>query len=129
MQVPCVAPRITGIPELIRDGVDGLLFTAGDISEMDGMRGPLDPIGSAAASVGAIRKTTHIGWIRDIRENTRRFGAILCGRKSCPRHPKSARATVAAREHKQLWCYSILEYYKTFIGKHLLTIANRSVIL
>ncbi len=29
--VPCVAPRINGIPELIRDGIDGLLFTASDV--------------------------------------------------------------------------------------------------
>jgi glycosyltransferase involved in cell wall biosynthesis len=32
--VPCVAPRINGIPELIRDGVDGLLFTVSDVAEM-----------------------------------------------------------------------------------------------
>ncbi|HVP49780.1 MAG TPA: glycosyltransferase family 4 protein [Candidatus Bathyarchaeia archaeon] len=32
--IPCVAPRITGIPELIRDGVDGLLFTASNVAEM-----------------------------------------------------------------------------------------------
>ena len=28
--LPCVAPRITGIPELVRDGIDGLLVTASD---------------------------------------------------------------------------------------------------
>jgi glycosyltransferase involved in cell wall biosynthesis len=32
--VPCIAPRINGIPELIRDGIDGLLFTASDIQEL-----------------------------------------------------------------------------------------------
>jgi colanic acid/amylovoran biosynthesis glycosyltransferase len=32
--VPCVAPRITGIPELIRDGIDGLLFTASNVPEL-----------------------------------------------------------------------------------------------
>jgi colanic acid/amylovoran biosynthesis glycosyltransferase len=32
--LPCVAPRITGIPELIRDGVDGLLFTASSTDEL-----------------------------------------------------------------------------------------------
>ncbi len=30
MEIPCVASRITGIPELIDDGRDGLLFTAAD---------------------------------------------------------------------------------------------------
>lgn len=28
--LPCIAPRITGIPELIRDGVDGFLYSASD---------------------------------------------------------------------------------------------------
>lgn len=32
--VPCVATRITGIPELIRDGVDGLLVTPSDVEEL-----------------------------------------------------------------------------------------------
>ena len=32
--VPCVAPRITGIPELIRHGVDGLLVTPSDTEEL-----------------------------------------------------------------------------------------------
>jgi glycosyltransferase involved in cell wall biosynthesis len=30
MGIPCIAPVIGGIPELIRDGVDGLLFAASD---------------------------------------------------------------------------------------------------
>jgi len=29
-QIPVVAPRLAGIPELVTDGVDGLLFTPGD---------------------------------------------------------------------------------------------------
>ena len=34
MEIPCVATRITGIPELIRDGQDGLLVTPADADEM-----------------------------------------------------------------------------------------------
>jgi glycosyltransferase involved in cell wall biosynthesis len=34
MQLPCVATRITGIPELIRDGIDGLLVTPSDAAEL-----------------------------------------------------------------------------------------------
>ncbi len=34
MEIPCVAPRITGIPELIRDGVDGFLAAASDQQEI-----------------------------------------------------------------------------------------------
>lgn len=32
--VPCVTTRITGIPELIRDGTDGLLVTPSDVQEL-----------------------------------------------------------------------------------------------
>ncbi len=32
--IPCVAPRITGIPELIRHGIDGLLVTPSDTEEL-----------------------------------------------------------------------------------------------
>ena len=32
--VPCVAPRITGIPELIRHGIDGFLVTPSDVEEL-----------------------------------------------------------------------------------------------
>ncbi len=34
MEIPCVATRINGIPELIRDGVDGLLVSPSDEEEM-----------------------------------------------------------------------------------------------
>lgn len=34
--VPCVAPRITGIPELIRHGIDGILVTPSDTEELAG---------------------------------------------------------------------------------------------
>ncbi len=34
MQLPCVASRITGIPELIRDGIDGLLVPASNIDAL-----------------------------------------------------------------------------------------------
>ena len=44
--VPCVAPCINGIPELIRDGADGLLFTASNVSELSAAVGKLmdDPV-------------------------------------------------------------------------------------
>jgi glycosyltransferase involved in cell wall biosynthesis len=32
--IPCVTTRITGIPELIRDGLDGLLVTPSDTNEL-----------------------------------------------------------------------------------------------
>ena len=34
MEIPCVATRITGIPELIEDGVNGLLVAPSDVDSM-----------------------------------------------------------------------------------------------
>ncbi|HBS26205.1 MAG TPA: colanic acid biosynthesis glycosyltransferase WcaL [Gammaproteobacteria bacterium] len=34
MEIPCVTTRITGIPELIRDGIDGLLVAPSDIDAL-----------------------------------------------------------------------------------------------
>ncbi|MFP5206259.1 MAG: glycosyltransferase family 4 protein [Acidobacteriota bacterium] len=34
MEIPCVTTRIAGIPELIRDGVDGLLVAASNLEEL-----------------------------------------------------------------------------------------------
>ncbi len=34
MEIPCVATRITGIPELIQDGLDGLLVTPSDVGTL-----------------------------------------------------------------------------------------------
>jgi len=34
MRIPCVAPRITGIPELIEHGIDGMLFAVADVADL-----------------------------------------------------------------------------------------------
>jgi glycosyltransferase involved in cell wall biosynthesis len=34
MEIPCVAPRITGIPELIEHSVDGMLFVVADVEDL-----------------------------------------------------------------------------------------------
>jgi glycosyltransferase involved in cell wall biosynthesis len=34
MEIPCIASRINGIPELIRDGTDGLLVAPSDSGEV-----------------------------------------------------------------------------------------------
>ena len=34
MEIPCIATRITGVPELIADGIEGLLITPSDPAEL-----------------------------------------------------------------------------------------------
>lgn len=34
MEIPCIAPKIHGIPELIREGTDGILFTPANVDEL-----------------------------------------------------------------------------------------------
>jgi len=45
MEIPCVATRINGIPELIEDGVDGLLVAPSDV---DGMAAAIKRLMSSA---------------------------------------------------------------------------------
>jgi hypothetical protein len=54
----CALWRINGIPELIRDGIEGLLFTASDVSEL----------------------TSAISKLMDDRELRRRMAASSCER-------------------------------------------------
>jgi glycosyltransferase involved in cell wall biosynthesis len=76
MEVPCVAPRITGIPELIRDGMDGLLFTVGDVAEMQDCIERLMNSPALRRQLGqSARQRVLEGY--DIVENTRRFAALL----------------------------------------------------
>jgi len=74
--IPCVAPRITGIPELIADGVSGLLFHPADVEDLLGALRRLmqDPqLRRAISQLGAAP------WrrISTLRRNTQRFEKIL----------------------------------------------------
>lgn len=58
LAVPSIAARVAGVPELIADGVDGVLFTPGDWDELAArMRTMLaDPVGAATMAEAARRK-------------------------------------------------------------------------
>jgi colanic acid/amylovoran biosynthesis glycosyltransferase len=53
MEIPCVATRITGIPELIEDGVSGLLVTPADPAELASAIGRLMDDGKLRRVIGA----------------------------------------------------------------------------
>jgi glycosyltransferase involved in cell wall biosynthesis len=81
MGIPCVSTRITGIPELIRDGIDGLLVAP---SDLDGLVGALTKLMEDAelreriAKNGRARILEHY----DLRLNVERLATIFDNRIS-----------------------------------------------
>ena len=76
MEVPCVAPRISGIPELIEHGIDGLLFAVADVGEIcQEVRTLLD----SAELRNRIGKKAREKVLReyDMARNTARFAALV----------------------------------------------------
>ena len=76
MEIPCVAPRITGIPELIEDGVSGLLFRPSDIDDLTAVLIRLldDPVfRDSLARAGRQRVLAQF----DLAANTARFAGLL----------------------------------------------------
>jgi len=77
--VPCVTTRITGIPELIRDGIDGLLVTPSDAQELADALAELmdDPeLRKELAEAGRARVRSDF----DLPENVARLGRIFTDR-------------------------------------------------
>lgn len=76
MQIPCVAPRITGIPELIEDGIDGLLFAVADVEDLTKKIRSLLESPELRAQIG---KQARARVVRDydMAGNTERFAAVL----------------------------------------------------
>ena len=67
--IPCVTTRITGIPELIRDDVDGLLVTPSDVDELvDALTRLMDDasIRERIAQAGRTRIESHYNLERNI---------------------------------------------------------------
>lgn len=86
MQIPCVAPCITGIPELIEHGVQGMLFAVGDVPDLkEKIRSLLETPGLCAR----IGQQARARVIRDYdaAQNSERFAEILTqSLKSRPVH-------------------------------------------
>jgi glycosyltransferase involved in cell wall biosynthesis len=77
--IPCVTTRITGIPELIRDGLDGLLVAASDTDELVGALGRLledADLRERLAREGRARVCEHY----DLDRNVARLGQIFAAR-------------------------------------------------
>jgi len=76
MEIPCVAPRITGIPELIHDGLNGLLFTATDVDDLASCILRLMQSSELRRSLG-LRARECITRNYSVMANTERLAAIM----------------------------------------------------
>jgi glycosyltransferase involved in cell wall biosynthesis len=77
MEIPCVSTWITGIPELIRDGVDGLLVAPSDIEAFAAAMGRL------IADLDFRLRIGQAGRLRvlekfDLRKNSSVLAAVMC---------------------------------------------------
>jgi glycosyltransferase involved in cell wall biosynthesis len=69
MQIPCVSTSITGIPELIRDGIDGLLVPASDLDALVEALARLmddDELRNRLAQSGRTRVLEHFDLARNV---------------------------------------------------------------
>jgi glycosyltransferase involved in cell wall biosynthesis len=76
LEKPCVAPCIAGIPELIGNGINGLLFSVGDSDELSDQIYTLVGSAELRERIGKRARETVVRDY-DVARNTARFGAIL----------------------------------------------------
>jgi glycosyltransferase involved in cell wall biosynthesis len=90
--VPVVATRISGIPELVRDGKEGLLVEPRDPPALAGaLRRVLSDTGLAAQLAAAARRKVELNF--DVETNTRQLCALLQGKV----HERTPLLTLAER--------------------------------
>jgi colanic acid/amylovoran biosynthesis glycosyltransferase len=93
MQIPCIAPCITGIPELIEHGVDGMLFTVGDVEDLAAQMRLLLQSPELRAKIGREARTRVLRDY-DIARNTARFAEVL-DEQLCGQTPREKSADEA----------------------------------
>jgi glycosyltransferase involved in cell wall biosynthesis len=76
MQIPCVAPCIAGIPELIESGVHGMLYSVADVNELSSQLRTLLESPDLTEQIG---RQARLRVLRDydMARNTERFAAVL----------------------------------------------------
>ncbi len=93
MEIPCIATNITGIPELIRNGTDGILVAPSDDEDLARAIASLmdDPGLRRMLGIAARQRVVES---YDLRQNARRFAALLAGRLG---HKLAAEQLIEAR--------------------------------
>lgn len=79
MELACIAPRITGIPELIEHGVTGMLFTVGDAEDLAAQIGALLTSSELRVRIGKAGRDRVVRDY-DLARNTVRFAEMLSAR-------------------------------------------------
>ena len=79
MEVPCVTTWITGIPELIRDGVDGVLVAPSDLEGLTAALARLMDDEELRLKIGA-RGRERVVEAYDLRRNVVRLGGVFAER-------------------------------------------------
>lgn len=76
MEIPCVAPCITGIPELIEHGVDGMLFLVADVEDLSAKIRNLLDSPELCRGIGR-RARARVVRDYDVTKNAQRFAEVL----------------------------------------------------
>ena len=76
MEIPCIAPQITGIPELIENGMDGMLFPVADVEHLVRVIRCLLESPDLRLKIGQ-RARARVQRDYDMALNTERFAALL----------------------------------------------------
>lgn len=95
MGIPSVATRITGVPELIRDGIDGLLVTTSDADELTAALARLmdDPaLRRRLSESGRARVADKYNLSKNVRTLSDVFTRRLCPERAAPHNHESARS-------------------------------------
>lgn len=79
MEIPCVSSRITGIPELIRDGIDGMLVAPSDVDSLVAALARLLDDEDFRARIGKAGRARVLEYY-DLRENVRQLADVFAER-------------------------------------------------
>ena len=82
-EIPCVAPRIAGLPELIEDGVDGMLFHVADIEDLVRVIRILADSAERRLEIGQ-RARLRVERDYNIERNTEKFAHLLNEKLAVP---------------------------------------------
>jgi colanic acid/amylovoran biosynthesis glycosyltransferase len=95
MELPCVAPALAGIPELIRDGREGLLFRPGDEQALAQALARLDDDAALRTTLGQAGRARVLA-THDLEDTAREIATVFRSRLALQSRPPDSGARVVA---------------------------------